>query len=277
MIVLARLARGPRPALLVGLGLLAGLAYSIDLGVGPPLLVCLACWLLWRFRALRPLVLVGLGVLPFFALHHAVNYATGGTWKPANAVPEYLEFPGSAFSAANMTGSWQHANPVKLVLYLLGLLVGKKGFLGHNLPLLLCLPGVGWLVRRRVAEAPEVLFAVGWMGLTWLLYGVASNNSSGVCCSVRWFVPLLAPGFYLLALVLRERPEQGVVFLLLSAGGLGLSAWMMVEGPWTGRVAPHLWATLAVALLAWLWLARRGEVIATDTIARGPRQIPLAT
>ncbi len=45
-----------------------------------------------------------LGALPWLVLHHALNYAIGGTFQPANANPEYFCWPGSPFSARNLTG-----------------------------------------------------------------------------------------------------------------------------------------------------------------------------
>lgn len=260
------LASSPSALRVFLVGLLGGLAYSIDLGVGPPLLCCLAGWVMWRYRTSWAVLLFGFGVLPFFVLHHVVNYQTGGTWKPANAVPEYLDYPGSPFTSANMTGSWQHPNPGKFLVYSLALLFGKKGFIGHNLPLFLCLPGAWWLIRRRIAEMPEVLFAVAWMGGTWLMYSAASNNSSGMCYGIRWFVPLLIPAYYLLALVLREWPEQINVLAILSAGGLLLSMWMMFNGPWTGKMLLPLWPTQVIVFGLWMWTTRQKS--ATPQAAR---------
>ena len=47
---------------------------------------------------------VFLGMLPFAVLHHWFNYSIGGTIRPAGANPQYFDYPGSAFSAENMTG-----------------------------------------------------------------------------------------------------------------------------------------------------------------------------
>ena len=132
------------------------------------------------------------------------QYAVGGTLQPANAVAEYLDWPGSPFDAGNMTGTWKHT-PGHLLSYAAALLLGKRGFLGHNLPLLLAVVGGVLLLRRRLAERPELVFAAAWSIGTWLLYAVASNNYSGQCCSIRWFVPLLAPGYYALALLLEKK------------------------------------------------------------------------
>jgi hypothetical protein len=158
-----------------------------------------------------------------------------------------------------MTGAWNHAGPGRFVLYALDLLVGKRGFLGHNLPLVLALPGAWPLLRRRAAEWPEVLLALAWGGGVWLAYAVTSTNYSGLCCSVRWFVPLLAPGYFLLAVLLRDYPKYRSDFTLLSGWGAVMGGLMVWHGPWMQHLVPGFWFLLAGALLSWGgWaLARR--------------------
>jgi hypothetical protein len=236
----------------LAIGSLAGLGYAIDLGAGPPLLLCTLALVAYRCRAWRPLLVTGLAALPWVALHHAVNYATGGTFKPANAVPEYLAWPGSPFDVHNMTGMLNHASISHFALYVTELLVGKPGFLGHNLPLFLAVVTVLPLLKRRIAEHPEVLCGVAWSLGTWLLYAATSTNGSGVCCSVRWLVPLLVPGFLVLALALREWPALRNDLLLLSGWGIVLTAHLWYRGPWTPRMLELYWPLQACVLLAWL-------------------------
>src|SRR5260370_17344921 len=114
-----------------------------------------------------------------------------------------------------MTGSLQHVSLVHLSVFSAALLLGKRGFLGHNLPLFLALPAMLVLLRRRRTEWPELLLAGAWCGGTWLLYASTSNNSSGQCCSIRWFVPLLAPCYYIFSLFLREYSHMTCVFFIL--------------------------------------------------------------
>ena len=73
--------------------------------------------------------------------------------------------------------------------------------------------GLILLLFRRRPETPELLFA-------------------GACCSIRWFVPLVAPLYFALALVLRECPRRRKDFVLLSAAGLVLGVWMWRKGAW---------------------------------------------
>jgi hypothetical protein len=263
---LAEEARAGRPTLgrVLGLGTLAGLGYTIDLGAGPVLLVCALGVVLHRCR--RPAAGAAFlgAALPWLALHHAVNYAVGGTLVPANAVADYLRWPGSPFTPETMTGGWKHPGVAHLALYAGDLQLGKQGFLGHNLPLFLAVPALAALCRRRTAELPEVLFAGCWCGGTWLLYAVNSVNHSGLCCAVRWFVPLLAPAYYGLAVFLRDRPAWRPTFAVLTAWGAVLGLLMWGEGPWRKHMVPGFWAAQAAALvscvLVWRWQWRAAEV-----------------
>jgi hypothetical protein len=254
LVRLAEVVRAGRApwGVLIAVGTLAGLGYTTDLGAGPPLLLCGAVLLAWRCRSWRALAVFALAALPWLALHHAVNYAIGGTFKPANAVPDYFLWPGCPFTPRNMTGVWNHETPGRFLLYSAALLFGKHGFLGHNLPVLLALPAVVVLLRRRTAELPEILFAGFWCGGTWLAYAATSNNYSGQCCSVRWFVPLLAPAYYVLAVFLKHWPERKGDLLVLSAWGKILVAVAWGYGPWIRHMVPGFWPLQGAALVCWL-------------------------
>jgi hypothetical protein len=236
---------------LAGLGTLAGLGYTLDLGAGPVLLVCLLGLVVYRSRRLGPVAVFLLAALPWLITHHALNYAIGGTLRPVNSVPEYSTWPGCPFTPSNLTGSWKHGAGHFLV-YAAALLAGKRGFLGHDLPLFLALPGIVVLLRRRPAVWAEVVCAACWCAGTWLLYAALSNNYSGTCCSVRWFVPLLAPGYYVLALFLRRCPEYRWDFHVLSGWGLILGGLMWWHGPWMNHMVPWFWPLQAAALMSWL-------------------------
>ncbi len=183
------------------LGTLAGLGYGIDLGAGPVFFFGTMLLVAWHCRSYPKSIFCLAAAFPWLALHHAINYAIGGAWKPANAVLAYFDWPGCPFNATNMTGIWHHEGPIAFLLYAFDLLVGKKGFLFHDLPLLVAVPGTWLLLSRPRPERPEILLCVFWFLGIWLAYGATSNNAAGVCCSIRWFVPLLGPGYYLLALV----------------------------------------------------------------------------
>jgi hypothetical protein len=247
-------AKGPRLALA---GSFAGLAYTIDQGAGPPLVLAAAAVVAYRTR-LRwsALAVFGVAALPWLAAHHAINYAIGGTFKPIGSVPEYFDWPGSPFNADNMTGVWRHESLRDLILYGLGLLFSPRwGFFWHNLPLLLLLPGAFVLWRRRPAEWPEAAALGGWCLATWLLYAGLSVNHSGDCCSVRWFAPLLAGVYFLLAVLVRDEPRYHLGFLALSAIGLPLGAMMWAAGPWLEPSAPAFRVLQAAGAAFWIgWM-----------------------
>lgn len=241
----------PSALLLVGLGSLAGLAYAVEMGAGPLLLLCAFGFVALHCRGLRPVAVFCLAALPWVGLHHALNYGIGGTLVPAASVPEFFRWPGSHFDETNMTGTWKHDGPTAFVVYACELLVGRRGFLGHNFPVLLAFPAVVLAVRRRVPELPLVAFAVCWSVGTWLLYAAGSNNHAGVCCSVRWLVPLLGPAFYLVALLLREREAYLADFAWLALCGLPLSLFSWWNGPWTTLMPPGMRALQIAALAGW--------------------------
>jgi hypothetical protein len=281
MLDLAGLAAAPSWPRMLLAGSLAGLGYTSDLGAGPPLLVCAGLLVAWRTGKQRQAPVAAtarsmfrtqgacprfsaaacfwfaLGALPWLALHHAVNYAVGGTLGPANAVPEYFNWEGCPFHGSAMTGAWHHHDVFDFGVYALALLFGKRGFVGHNLPLFLLLPGFLWLCRWPRRQWPELLFAAAWCGGTWLAYAATSHNYSGANCSVRWFVPLLAPAYYALIVMLERWPAFRADFLLLSGWGLVLMAVAWCYGPWIPHMVPGFWPIQGAALASWAVLAWR--------------------
>jgi hypothetical protein len=247
------------------IGGLAGLGYTIDLGMGPVILLATVALVSYRTRRFTPFALFVLGALPWVVLHHAVNYATGGTFLPANAVPEYLQAAGGGFTAQNMTGGWRHQSIGRFFVYTASLLFGKRGFFGHNLPLFLTIPAVVFLVRRRPHHLPEIVCAIAWSCGTWLVYAAGSTNSSGYAASIRWFVPLLAPAYFVIALYLRERPAYRTDFLILSGGGVVMATLMWWKGPWMQKMVPLFWPIQGAALLSWLIYRTQQKRRATDT------------
>jgi hypothetical protein len=214
------------------LGALTGFGYTIDLGAGPPLLACTFAVAAYRCRRLALVAVLVVAALPWLAVHYAVNYAIGGTWKPIGAVPEFLDFPGSAFGKETMTGLMNHASVPDFLEYAFNLLLGPRGFLTHEPTLFLALAGFVLLLGKRVQEWPELLWAACWSGGTWLIYALLSNNYCGQCASIRWFLPLLAPGYYVIGVLLRYRPRLGWVLLALSLWGAVDATITWQQGPW---------------------------------------------
>jgi hypothetical protein len=239
----------------VGLGTLAGFGFNLDFGSGPPLVAVVFLLVALRTRRVGPVVAYTLAALPWVAAGLGLNYAIGGVWKPINMYPEHYLFPGSPFTQQNLTGFFRH-RPLNQVLYAAGMFVGKHGFLNHNLPLLLAAV-VGWRVlRTRFPGRLELVGLLGWCAASWLMYAVLSNNMGGACCSVRWFMPFLAPGFWVLALLLRDRPEYRRDFVALAGWGGVLAAVMWANGPWIPRMVPMMWPVVGAALISWAVAAR---------------------
>jgi hypothetical protein len=246
------------------LGTLAGFGYTIDLGAGPLLLMCLLGLVAVRFRKPLSVGTVLLAALPWVLAHHVLNYWVGGSWKPANANPEFFNWPGSPFPPQTLTGSWNHHSLPDLGVYALSLLFGKRGFVGHNLPLFLLIPALPTLCRST-RERSELAFALLWCGLTWVLYAWASTNYSGQCCSVRWFVPLLAPCYYALGVFLRESPRSVGSFAVLSAWGALLAGLAWWYGPWIRHLVPGFWPIQLAALACWIAYVSRFRPRPTET------------
>lgn len=258
MLLVVRLARhqstGNTTGTLIALGTLAGIGYTIDLGVGPVLVLSLAGYIIYRCRSMRALIITGLAAFPWFVLHHTLNYHIGGTFKPANANPDHFLWPGSPFDPSNLTGAWMHSSIGRYLVYLLSMLFAREGFILHNLPLILIFTGSVILLHRRVKECPEIIFALAWTIGTVLLYSAASNNYSGLCYSIRWFVPLLAPCFFILAIAIRDIPWMRSMMTVLSLGGAYLTLWMCIRGPWTNRMPPGFWVVQGLTLLICGWM-----------------------
>lgn len=265
-------------------GALAGLAYATDLGSGPLLLLATLAVVAYRLRwSWRALAIVALAAAPWVIAHHAINFAIGGTLKPLGSVPEYFDWPGTPFHRENLTGFWNHASLRAFVLYALAMLFDPltrpllgfpgpgmpwRGFLPHNLPLLLLMPGVVTLWRRRPREWAEAMVWGAWAVGTWLAYAALSVNFSGDCCSIRWFVPLLAAGYYALLVLARDDRRYRNGLWLLSLVGLPLGVTFWWQGPGMEPETAYVdWLETAgmVVWLAWLvWAVSLGRRIAAE-------------
>lgn len=236
---------------LPALGTLAGIGYTIDLGAGPILVLAVTGFVVMQSRSAKAVFILLATAFPWFLFHHILNYRIGGAFKPANAIPDYFLWPGCPFNASNLTGGWAHKNVAHFVIYSLDMLFGKKGFVGHNPALYLSIPAIGFLLRKKEREASMIYLSLALIVGTWLIYAATSNNYSGLCCSIRWFVPLLAPFYYLLALFLKRRPDFSIDLLILTGWGLVLGILMWIKGPWVQHMIPLFWPLQAAALVSW--------------------------
>jgi hypothetical protein len=236
---------------LIGIGSLAGIGYTLDFAIGSVIVLGAVALTITQTRAWAAATLLLAAAFPWFVIHHVLNYRIGGMFLPANTNPEYFKWPRSPFTPESLTGGWHHDSVYKFIGYALDLLVGTRGFLGHNLPLLLAMAGAVWLLRRPDRETSAAWFAIGISICSWLVYAASSNNHGGLSCSVRWFVPLLAPGYYLLILRLRDEPAALSELKILSAGGVVLGAFMWWQGPWMPHMVPGYWIVVVVTCITW--------------------------
>ncbi len=247
----------------VALGMLAGLGYTLDSAAGPILVVCTFALVTYRCPRVGAALAFVLAALPWIILHHGINYALFGEVMPANANPAYWDYPGSGFDAKNLTGHWNHKNWDEFADYAATLWIGERGFLALNIPLWLALPAFALLLLRRIA-LPELLFTATWAGGTWLAYAALSTNYSGHSVSIRWFLPLLAPGYLVLAIFLRRYPQCVWDFVALSIWGAIGAFLMWSRGPWW---LPRFWVLQSLALLSWVgcWAWRSRNVVEDKT------------
>jgi len=241
----------PRWWFLAVAGFCAGFTFTVDQASGAPLLAVAAIVAYLRTRRVMLTALFAAGALPWVVAHEAVNYAIGGVWVPLNLVPQYFRWPGSPFSESNMTGVARHT-PLGLVNYLHELLIGESGFLIFNLPLLLAVV-LGWRVLvHRVPDRLELAAMIAWSAIVVAVYAVLSDNFGGYALSIRWFVPLLVPGFWVLARLLAECPTLRTDFVVLAAFGLIVGAKSWPCGPWLIEEQPQVLNLARIAVTVWI-------------------------
>jgi hypothetical protein len=235
-------------------GLLAGLAYATDLGAGPAILLATsayACLVLARSGERTRLLCFALSAAVGVLGHHALNYRIGGTLGPANANPEFFHWPGCPFTAESLSGGWRHPTPWHFAGYALDLLFGKKGFYGHNPAFLLLLPAL-----PPACRSPLGRLCLAWLAGVWLVYAAGSNNYSGECLSVRWFVPLVVPAAALVIELVAHHPAWAGPLAWLVACGVAVNVTGWWVGPWSAKV-PGFWAFTAAAIVGAICLRPR--------------------
>jgi hypothetical protein len=245
-------------------GGLAGFGYSTDNGSGLILLVCTALWVFhnagYRINAL---IWFGIGAFPWLLGHHALNYRIGGTLAPIGTVPEYFQWPNSPFSEKNLTGVGSgHESLGAFLSYAARFLFGNKGFLYHNPELFLAIPAFFGLVRTSRGTRGLLLAYGAWAVGTWLLYAVKSKDFAGYTVSIRWMVPTLVAGYFVLAVQLREFPGALRDLILLSLFALPVAVYDWWIGTWTDSHIRgfHAWTVLALSCWLLSYLARTGRL-----------------
>lgn len=248
--VAAAQAGGLTARLAAAIGGLAGLGYGADGALGPALVLAATGFCLAR-GGWRSAAVCGLLAVPGVAAHHLALYVTTGDPLSPATNPANFQWPGSPWTPDALTGLRVKHTAAGAIDYAARLAVGSRGFLTCNPPVWLAVVAAVLLALRHPADRPAVGFAAGWVLLGATPYILLSNNLSGVCLSVRWFVPFLAPAYLLVALLLRRHPGFWRDLAWLSACGAVLGVAMFRAGPWGGET-PVVWQVVVpVALVGW--------------------------
>ncbi|MGL6074506.1 MAG: hypothetical protein ACRC8S_10130 [Fimbriiglobus sp.] len=240
----------------LGLGACLGAIYTLDAALGPATAISLGLWWLWK-RDWRTLLLACIAALPWVLAHHAVIYHLTGAFGSPAVNPKFWDYEGSIFDEKSLTGSGFKHNTLGTLTYAWDLLFAGQGFLIHN-PIMLVAVVVGLITACvHKPERTWLLWLIGWWVMCQVPYVLLSDNFSGVCLSIRWFLPLLAIAAPLLAISLNRFP--GLRWPLLAALPLGLYLGYeeMNLGTWNFTELPILrtLATITWLLIPMLWLS----------------------
>lgn len=232
------------------LGVLVGFAYGTDIGTSPAFSIAFTLYVI-KSHSSKAFVFYLIGLIPLIAIHHYLNYQISGMLMPTNSNPEYLRWPGSPFTESNMTGGFKHDSIQNLGLYAGNLLLGKKGLLLHAPILSYAIFASFRLLCRRVPEWRLIVCCQIFALLTWTIYSVSSNNLAGRCLSIRWFLPLIAVGYVITAIGLREYRHHLKDVLILGIAQVILGIESLYFSCWTGRVLPFYWFIIGISLVTW--------------------------
>jgi hypothetical protein len=211
-------------------GVLAGLAATIDLPAGGTLLAVLGAWLALRSRAVPVSYLAGCaGPL---AVHAVLQTLVTGSPLPAEMTPALLNYQGSYWASA---GRWVETGP--RWRFGLELLLGPQGWLTVTPVLVLGLVGIGWIASRRGDPLRASAIAVGVLVATLLVYytwGVRRTDFAGLSFGTRHLLAA-SPAVFWFAIVLVGRLHRKLVCIALAAL-LAIGAVYAVAGlrdPWS--------------------------------------------
>lgn len=240
------------------MGMMGGLCYAFEAAIGQLLWGWTLVWIVLQFRSsqwFRFAIIYVLCSIPFLIWYHSVNYYVGGTLKPANMNLEYFqnwppEHGRSPFGEENATGGWKHNSVLSFLGYGGSLLISPRGFLVFTPQLWLMIWGLIIFIKEKRLSLPDKVFLLAVPFTTWLTYAVFSNNYSGYCISIRWFLPLIGVCFYFLTFALRDVPRYRVDLLILTPFAMIQGVLMILNGPWEAKV-PYFWLPPACAYLCW--------------------------
>jgi hypothetical protein len=232
-------------------GALFGLAGVVDLTAlffGLTLLLPI-----WRGGALPGIVRYGVGAIPPFAIHFAINYLIVGDLKPLGLHVEAFEYPRSPFLLLKLTGDIGPNDPVSQGEYIFGALFGASGLFSHHPVLLLPVAAGLWGLfdsfrtrrqqvppsdRQLEGLAPSLDHAIllASVGIC-TYYLLESRNFGGSAFGMRWFC-VFTPSLLLLAAAwIGKRPGRRIPALVVAP----LLVWSVLAAS-LGAIQP--WAKI---------------------------------
>jgi len=209
-------------------GFLVSLGATIDVIVGGVFFVLFLVYILWNRFERKSAIIFLIGVLPPFLLHCILNIQITGGILPAQFVPEYFQYPGSPWSAANLSGFLSHPDLASLLTYAFHSLFGYSGFFSYSPVLLIFFFALPQIRHRLQKEGVIIILAtVVLLGF----YILKTDNYGGWSYSIRWWVPLIPFLLFFGSLYLQKQKSFKIFYLLLAISVV-ISAIGIIS-PWT--------------------------------------------
>lgn len=212
-------------------GLLLGLAATIDLPAGAGTAGVIGAWLLLRQRGL-PLAFL-LGMIGPLALHSALQAEVTGSPFPVEMYPKMFEYPGSYW--ATEEGRWKEIGP--RWRFGVEFLIGPQGWLTVTPALFLGLAGLAWTASRKGDPLRPLACAAGTVTILLIVYyvwGVRRTDFSGQSYGTRHLLAI-SPVLFAFAVDAAARMPRRIGWIVLALTlivGLGYA----IEGvrqPWS--------------------------------------------
>ena len=209
-------------------GFLVSLGATIDIITGGVFFVLFLIYILWNRFERKSIMIFLIGALPPFLLHCILNIQITGGILPAQFVPEYFVYPGSPWSAQNLSGFLSHPDLTSLLTYAFHSTFGYSGFFSYS-PVLLIFFFALPQIRHRLQKEGVIIILATIIVLGF--YILKTDNYGGWSYGIRWWVPLIPFLLFFGSLYLQKQKSYRIFYLLLAISVV-ISA-IGVINPWT--------------------------------------------
>jgi len=209
-------------------GFLVSLGATIDIITGGVFFVLFLIYILWNRFERKSIMIFLIGALPPFLLHCILNIQITGGILPAQFVPEYFVYPGSPWSAQNLSGFLSHPDLTSLLTYAFHSTFGCSGFFSYS-PVLLIFFFALPQIRHRLQKEGVIIILATIIVLGF--YILKTDNYGGWSYGIRWWVPLIPFLLFFGSLYLQKQKSYRIFYLLLAISVV-ISA-IGVINPWT--------------------------------------------